>query len=323
MSYFSLDFLFLKSVTNEVTSTPCLSESDQDGILASIRDQLSQENRAELTNLLTQISLTHDLKNIKLICKRLSTDTRLSETDVTLIIESVLQIQALSYNVSLAFLGILSDFVSEKLGSDNGQTVLSRQMFTTCSITCHKLTRQFILACLLDWTSRLNEDKHKLTNKLLTEFLVKLVKECFEETSAIILLQELTANLALLNWSENIYSVVSALNEKISNFKFEHFKSVIDKMVADMKLMSKSNVFSKLLLCMMNKFKQVLSYQPSLDTGQNMQTDAEIQVASVSSKNASLTHMIEQCLLIVENNQTILKRSLLNIVNSFKAENLV
>jgi hypothetical protein len=105
-------------------------------------------------------------------------------------------------------------------------------------------------------------------------------------------------------------------------------------MFNDSKEMSKSNVFSKLLLNIMNKFKSALSNQPQPrkiqeNTTTEMQCESEEHLNANMlgnnqlKKSTSLANWLEQIFLIIENNQTILKRSLSNIANSFKTENLI
>ena len=104
-------------------------------------------------------------------------------------------------------------------------------------------------------------------------------------------------------------------------------------MFNDSKEMSKSNVFSKLLLNIMNKFKSSLSNQPlprkiQENTTENQLESEEHLNANMLGNNqlkksTSLSNWLEQIFLIIENNQTILKRSLSNIANSFKTENLI
>ena len=336
----------VKTVTDvkPIEVSTSMSESELRNILHTFKNHLEQENLSELKSLITHVSQKHCIEDISKICKCLI-ESSLSENQLNSIVEGLCELNSvsssvLSYNVSYAFLGILSAYVKLNLIKEGGQ-ILSRQIFAICSNACNKFTRQFILSCLSNWISLLNEnlnDTQKLHNKLLTEFLVKLIKDCFDETSSIILLQHLTSEFMNTNWSENVYNIVSSINEKIVNFKFEYFKAVIDKMQGDMKEMCKSNVFSKLLLSMMNKFKQVLANQPQnslrnssnldntemqMDIGNNAAMPNTEFYSANQNKKSSLTHMIDQILLIIECNQTILKRSLLNIANSFKGELLI
>ena len=323
-----------KELSNESKPTD-LSETELNQLLFSFKQCLVDEQTSRLKSLIIEIAQKYPIEDLKKICK---SDFNLTEAKLSLIMETLFETNSaennLSYNASYAFLGILSDYVKIKLvnETESGQ-VLSRQMFTLCSTACNKFTRQFIFSCLTNWICLLNEsldEKQKLTNKLLTEFLVKLVKDCFEETNSILLLQHLTANYFNIKWTENIWIIVSALIDKISNFKFELFKVIVEKMLHDSKDMCKSSVFGKLLLNLMNKFKQMSANQPknrnNQDSTEEMQTDSFELVDSntnkatnQSSKNSD-TQWMNNIFLIIENNQTILKRSLLNIANSFKLE---
>ena len=308
------------------TSGSCTQEFN------SILNFLKNEKRAELKDILKEISQKFTLENIKEICKM---DFKLNEKELSLLMETLFEINSsevtLSYNVSFAFLGILSDYVKEQMNNETQSDLgLSRLVFTLCSNACKNYPRQFVLSCAVNWINLLNEslnEKQKVRNKLFTEFLVKLVKESFEETTSTILLQHLSQEHSNSKWSENVYIVVSSLNEKISNLKFEFLKLIVEKMLIDSIEMKKSSVFSKLLLNVMSKFKTALSNQPISKKLQENKDDQIVNdVSNINNNQKTSTDFsvwLDQIFLIIENNQTILKRSLLNIANSFKTENQI
>ena len=328
-----------KQVQLDQNNQPSLSDSDINEIGISLLNLIKhQDKRTELKDFIAEIAQKYSIEDIKRVCKM---DLNLTENELGLLVEILTEINEsetiLSYNVSFAFLGILSDYVRVKMKNEcqSGQG-LSRQIFTISVSAYSKFSRQFILSCALNWIKLLNEnldEKQKVGNKVFTEFLAKLVKECFDEIGSSLLLHHLAIEQSNSAWSENVYILVSSLHDKILNLKLEFLKIIIEKMFNDSKVMSKSNVFSKLLLNIMNKFKSSLSNQPlprkiQENTTENQLESEEHLNANMLGNNqlkksTSLSNWLEQIFLIIENNQTILKRSLSNIANSFKTENLI
>jgi hypothetical protein len=332
------DICVTKQVQIDQNNQSSLSDADINEIVISLLNLIKQHKRTELKDFVTEIAQKYSIEDIKRVCKM---DFNLTENELGLLVEILTEINKseiiLSYNVSFAFLGILSDYVRVKMKSEcqSGQG-LSRQIFTISVSAYSKFSRQFILSCALNWIKLLNEnldEKQKIGNKLFTEFLAKLVKECFDEIASSLLLHHLAIENSNSTWSENVYILVSSLHDKISNLKLEFLKVIIEKMFNDSKEMSKSNVFSKLLLNIMNKFKNALSNQPQpkkiQENSTEMQLESEEHLNANTlgnnqlKKSTNLSNWLEQIFLIIENNQTILKRSLLNIANSFKTENLI
>ena len=231
-------------------------------------------------------------------------EVSLKENDLISILEILISINEseslLSYSVMNAILSdILGDYILIRLKLKNEakeasvqiDSILSRKVFAICSQICKQFTRPFMFSCLSSWIKCINESSKSKSSSLLLEFINKLIKDCFGESEAIALIQHLVAEFTNLKWSENVYLTMTNLVDKIANINLENFSIIIDKMQIDSKDLCKSTIFTKLIINLINKYKQVS--------------------ATSSSSSSNNDYLKDKLLVIIENNQTILKKSLM------------
>jgi hypothetical protein len=143
-------------------------------------------------------------------------------------------------------------------------------------------------------------------------------------------------------WFDNIYSAIAICVDKISNLSTEILSSLLNRMNSDSMNMSKSPVFSKLLLNILNKCRnyfvinhEVVTKSPfKSKTNENFfnngndsfMQDFVHQASQIKNKNQSKpsemqtrnTHMLNIVEVIIENNKTLMKSTLANILKSYK-----
>ena len=287
-------------------------------ILFSLKKNLEDSNTDELKATISDISTKLSVDSIKKISKSVLNIENyngtliedvlemvsLKEDDLISILESMISINEseslLSYSVLNAILSeILGDYILIRLKLKNEtkeasiqiDSILSRKVFAICSQICKQFTRPFMFSCLSNWIKCINESSKSKSSTLLLEFVNKLIKECFGESEAIALIQHLVAEFTNLKWSENVYLTMTNLVDKIANINLENFSIIIDKMQIDSKDLCKSTVFTKLIINLINKYKQVS--------------------ATSSSSSSNNDYLKDKLLVIIENNQTILKKSLM------------
>jgi hypothetical protein len=308
-------------------------------ILNIFKIDLKQENKENLKNLIINLSNKFNQNLLKQFCINLqdidnyhgtlnnentSKICSLKENEVNLILNIIIDMNAndnvLSYNSSYLFLRfILSDYVTLNLkqSTSNTNLILSRKIYSLCCTLCKQISNQFIFSCLVNWLMFINEttlsnDSHfKSTNKIFTEFLIKLIKECFGERESITMLENLLLEHSPigLKWSENVYSVLACLIEKISNLGMENLNSLINRIQHDSNELSKSVIFSKFLLLILNKYKTSFSSK-----NEDIYSDRN----NISNYiNQNLNQLVEKLSIIIQNNQTIMKKTLQTMLNSF------
>lgn len=329
---------------DESLPTNSNSESSEDmmskliEILHIFKVNLKQENSDNLKELILNVSNKFNQKLLKLFCINLqdienfqgilnNTETSktcsLKENEINLILNIIIEMSSnentLSYNSSYSFLRfILSDYVALNLkqSAANTNLILSRRIYSLCCTLCKQMPNQFIYSCMVVWllfineTTLSNDNLFKSTNKIFIEFLIKLIKECFNERESITMLENLLVEHSStgLKWSEMIYSVLSCLIEKISNLSMENLNLLITKIQHDSNELSKSVIFSKFLLLVLNKYKTCFSSKNEDIT----------EGSSISTyKNQNLTQLIEKLSIIIQNNQTIMKKTLQAMLNGF------
>ena len=261
----------------------------------------------------------------------------------------------LSYQLTCTFLkSLLRDFIlfglyssDEQLGKEASR-VLSRKIFLLCSSACKEFSRAFIYACLISWLLKANTSPSRKTppvamsaNKLLVEFVLKLVKDCFGETEAVIMIELLLAEYANEDWFENVYSVVACCVDKMSSVDGENLTLLLVKMNQDSKNLSKSNLFSKLLLGLLNKCQSRFVREQQSRDGEDAEKEVEsnssflelnnpnIKRASqheeVTSKpgvkkmGANVEHLISVIESIAANNETLMKTTIMNMIKNIKS----
>jgi hypothetical protein len=345
----------------------------------SIKNNLLDNNLEDLKAALIDISAKSSQQLVKLVSMNLinfetfldidemkaNERTRklvLKESHLSILMSSLIEINStatLLYNVSCIFLkSLLCDYVLLSLYSESNpckdaSKVLSRKIFQVCSSVCKEFPRQFIYSCLMNWIIKINitSDKNSTTivstNRLLIEFVIKIIKDCFAETEALTMLTSLLNEFAQLEWYENIYSVVSCLNEKLTNLNNENLSLLLAKMKNDSLNLSKSNLFSKLLLNLLNKCQSMFVVQKQTESAKAVQEADEIMNESNLygfsqssepqpqnsqnvkkakaayetggfTRNANASHLLTNIEFIVANNQTLMKTTLSNMLKSFK-----
>ena len=286
-------------------------------ILFSLKKNLEDSNTDELKATISEISTKLSVDSIKKMSKSVLNienyngtliedvlEVSLKENDLISILEILISINEseslLSYSVMNAILSdILGDYILIRLKLKNEakeasvqiDSILSRKVFAICSQICKQFTRPFMFSCLSSWIKCINESSKSKSSSLLLEFINKLIKDCFGESEAIALIQHLVAEFTNLKWSENVYLTMTNLVDKIANINLENFSIIIDKMQIDSKDLCKSTIFTKLIINLINKYKQVS--------------------ATSSSSSSNNDYLKDKLLVIIENNQTILKKSLM------------
>ncbi|CAF0774509.1 unnamed protein product [Brachionus calyciflorus] len=320
--------------------------------LNSMIKAITNENSADLKQNLSDIANNFDLNSVEILCLNLlnienfkpgcliytntseSPSVTLKENELVLFFECLIQlntsINLLSFNISNAFFkSVLSSYIlsSVNASTSNEQLsfILSRRILILCSNLLKEFPRQFIQSCLIQWIIEANL---KNLNKIFIEFILKIIKENFTEQDSIILIQNLLMDFSGLKWSDNIYSVLSNLIEKISNLNLESFGLILNKMKNDSFELSKSTIFSKFLLLLLNKFKSNLVVSVSTNHVNNLNESFSTMSQSSQSKRVRTTAIVETVSYnknlidiiesIVENNQTLIKKTLLNLIKSFK-----
>lgn len=158
-----------------------------------------------------------------------------------------------------------------------------------------EFTHQFISSCLIVWTLELASNPQQ--SKTLADYILKIVKEDFHEIEANLMLTGLSTQQSSNCWPESIYSIVTSLVEKSACLNYEVLSSLLTRMKSDSTVLTKSSVFSKCLLLLINKCKSGGSSQAVV-------------------LNDSLLNLIE---IIIGNNQTLIKKSLQTAFKSLKS----
>lgn len=339
----------IKEPTKPKFSTEKLVE-----ILESFKKPLEEENEERIKYLLQELISKFEIDAIKLFCVNLleienlkgalvysdankieNRNASLKENTLNLLSSCLISLNSsstiLSYNNSFTILKYLfGDFILvnlslNDLSNEQASKILSRKIFLICSGLCKEFPRQFILSCVVQW---LMEANSKISNKIFNEFLIKIMKECFGEQESWILFQCLQTDCANLKWTDIIYSVLSVLIEKIPNLNSENFNFLLNKMQADSASLSKSTIFSKFLQTILNKCKNHLVLNQASFESNNLKSHNETSFSQSSqsiqsnkqkvSYDSKLLNLIES---IVDNNQTLIKKSLLNFVKNLKSDN--
>jgi hypothetical protein len=339
-----------------------LIDNNHDDLKATLID-LSSKSNHQLVKLISMnlINFETFLSTEEMKASEIARKQALKESYLTALMNSLIEINAIttiSYNVSCIFLkSILCDYVLVGLYNENGKDsgkILSRKMFQICTSVFKEFPRQFIYSCLMSWVIKINNDPSVKstpaivsTNKFLIEFVTKMIKDCFAETEALITLASLLNEFANLAWYESIYSVISCLIEKLTSLNCENLSLLLTKMKSDSANLSKSNLFSKLLINLLNKCQHIFLVQnqsvvetTSVKAVEEFINESNLygfsqsneQSSSQSSqqvkkpkqsrnftRNANASHLISNLESIINNNQTLMKTTLLNMLNNFKA----
>ena len=266
----------------------------------------------------------------------------LKEIDLILMLNSLIDLNTsttiLSYNLSYCYIKhLLSDYVillvSQTNSSNASDTILSRKLLITCGVILQTFTRQFISSCMIQWIIEMNSGQTSTDLKkfqIINEFLLKIIKDYFKENECLILIQQLITEYASIKWTEACYTIVSNLIEKIANLNLELFCLLINQMRNDSESLPKSNCFSKLLMTLVNKYKHhLLGGTIGLESNKEVNKEnlgpfsqSELIYENRVEKNilpsSKISHLIEAINHIIEKNQTIMKRTLINVIKNLK-----
>lgn len=304
-----------------------LSEDNMDNLkshLAVLFKNYDQEvNKLLMMNLMASTSTTSPLLSFNELQDGSVVKQSIKENHLAILINALVEINstessALSYNLVNSFLKIvLYEYVMANLyDSEKSKEVLSRRVFNLCASVSKEFSRQFIDACLINWLMSINVESAAnssilASNKLLVEFMMKIVRDCFTETESLIMLKMLLMNPNSAEWYENVYSVASALVDKTGSMNYETLSLLLNRMKLDSVKLCKSNLFSKLLLSLLNKSQGLLSSS----TAGKRTDNGEDQTVSHTTSN-QLIHLVEA---IIDNNKTLMRTTLLNILKKYKS----
>ena len=177
---------------------------------------------------------------------------------------------------------------------------LTKKMQTMCSNLYKSFPNQFTEACFIEWIKLLVIDC-KMKSKTNIEFLLKLFKDLFNETEALILLKYFIRQHLDDPWNEDYYVFLNNIFDKIFNLNPTDLQLIVTKMKSDSKLFSKSLAFAKFLSTIINRLKLTSSIDD-----ENFQQINENQYFESSKQDI---------LYIIEQNQTLMKRKLLTMLN--------
>jgi hypothetical protein len=377
---------------NEKDQTTIVYDSQFDintarDLFVSIKSHLVDNNADNLKSSLIELFATANQQMIKLVSTNLvgldtfsDTDDRklqsdvkiklgLKESNVSMLASSLIEINTtttvLSYTTGCLFLkSIMCDYILLSLYSDEKsrdvEKVLSRKMVQLCSNVYKEFTKQFIYSCLMTWIMKVNVDSGVQSNKglvssnkLLFDFVTKFIKDYFAQAEALIVLTSLLNEYWSVAWYDNLYAVIACLIDKQLNLSVENLGLLLNKMKNDSVNLSKSNVFSKLVLNVLNKCQSLFLVQqnqegevetkPAADEeamdqdnlygfSQPVEVSQGSQVTNrqripaktdgrcTFSRNANASHLISTLESIIANNQTLMKATLSRMVLNFKSD---
>lgn len=214
---------------------------------------------------------------------------------------TVIYILKVSYNSAQSYLrSLVGEYFAIKYRSlsETSEELFSRDIMSAFNYLLKEFTHQFISSCLIVWTLELASNPQQ--SKTLADYILKIVKEDFHEIEANLMLTGLSTQQQQSStscWPESIYSIVTSLVEKSACLNYEVLSSLLTRMKSDSTVLTKSSVFSKCLLLLINKCK----------SGGSSQTIV---------LNESLINLIE---IIIGNNQTLIKKSLQTAFKSIKS----
>jgi hypothetical protein len=181
---------------------------------------------------------------------------------------------------------------------------LSKKMQTMCSNLFKSFPSQFTEACFIEWIKILVIDC-KLKNKTNIEFLLKVLKDLFNEPEALILLNFFIRQNLDNSWNEDYYIFLNNIFDKILKLNPTDIQLILTKMKSDCKLFCKSLPFAKFLSTIINRLKNISNFDDQT-LPQDYNNMSENQYFECSKPDI---------LLIIEQNQTLMKKKLLMMVN--------
>lgn len=206
---------------------------------------------------------------------------------------------------------ILRFLFSNYLISINNNLVftLSKKLLNMCIslYKCFKL--QFIEYCFIEWIKQFIIDY----NSSNIEVLLKLIKDLFNEDDLIQIINFFMYQNFNHNWSENVYVTINTCLEKLSKLNLNEISLLINKMKSDCKLYKKSLPFAKLLLNLIDKYKNEICLNQKNQNDQQLPNENKIKEEKRFNNNED--SIKENIMIIIEENQTLMKRKLINMMN--------
>jgi len=320
----------LTSIDTEIDDDIHLGEVETNKlieILNLLKDGFKEEDHDNLLVLITNLHTKHKLNDqeLRVFAKNIlnieeyegnlitsqsaNTKVTLKENQLCMFFDTLLTLnetgdENLSNYAAKYFRYIFTNYLGKRIdleltsSNSSASMILTRKVVALCCNLSKAFPNQFALSffiiLLFKINSKQNADKLMQTKqKLLVEFLIKLLRDLFDEDVCVTILEHLLNEYVKYKWTEHVYQAISTLNEKVFALNQELIKYLIEKMYLDSNALCSNIIFSKLLVSILNKNKNY----------------------SYNILNMDKTSL-EKVRLIAETNQTILKKSLLNMVYS-------
>lgn len=320
--------------------------------LLEVKQAIDEENSEQVKKIINDIDCNFDSKSVQIFCINFlnienfkpdslnmsnleSTIISIEESQLCFFFENFIQLNSsltlLSFNISCLFLKfIFSKYILEGMepNSSNDQisSLLSRRILSLSANICNEFQRQFVVSCLVPFIIEANS---KPSNKIFLEFFIKLIKDNLNESGCSELLSILLNEFNSVKWTEIIYSVLSVLVEKNLSLSSENIELILEKMKIDSIDLSKSTVFSKFLLSLLNKLKTEISMKNNkIKINENPSLIVASQLSQTKTNNISIQSdtfekinekFIESIEVIIANNKTLIKKTLQNLIKNFKS----
>lgn len=333
-----------KAEVEEIEEAICLKESLRKFYASLNQDDDNEKMRANELILSELIVKLADSDRLKDYCSQLllgNESCTISEHDLCLLLNSLVEIskrQQMSLKTTNVFIRhLLTDYLATSL--NESKYIVSRKILNACIALKATFRHAFVDSFLVVLLINLNKEEKLMGNqKHLSEFLVKFIKDNFNEEEA-----KLTLHAMLLakerlgeRWNESIYQLVVNLVEKMANLSDEAFGMLIGKMRLDNERLASSLIFAKLLVSLLNKCNHK-SDEKRTAAAPPIQTDdalSQLSFASVKAMPTTTTTMttksepksvnesnnrilpMEAIRHLVESNNTMMKRTLTNLLKS-------
>jgi hypothetical protein len=299
------------------------NQNIKDKFIEMFKTTLRNDNSSQiLISIIKDLALNYNVETIDHVCNGLilinndkeidSKNCLINENDLEKVIKSLIQVNStttvLSYSITCRFVeSLIGDYVLkhfEIINKKENSNLLTKTLLDLVGNVNIHFKRPFITGCVIKWLIEIinshqnNSECSSLNHQVVDlkkEFLLKIIKDNFDESNCntdyiILLLKELfnfNQNNNQIHWPESIYVILTSLFDRLHIIDFEMFSHLIERMTIDAEHLSKSIVFSKLLLNILNRNKTLF--------------------ISDLKKNDHLIKSIES---IIETNKTIIKRTL-------------
>jgi hypothetical protein len=174
---------------------------------------------------------------------------------------------------------------------------LTKNMIIMCSNLFKSFPSQFTEACFIEWI-RLLVIECKTKNNTNIEFLLKLFKDLFSETEALLLLNFFIRQHINETWNEDFYIFLNNIFEKIVKLSISDLILIVNKMKNDCNNFSKSLAFAKFLSTVIKKLKIII------------ENNEELKL-----ENEYFEKIQQNILFIIEKNDTLMKKKLFTMLD--------